>query len=240
MPAIQNRSPFGRLLQATALTLTSLFALSAQAAAPGITAAPSTAAASTFTLSAAAAYISQPDGASIYSWGYGCAGGTAAFAPASLSGGSCGTMQVPGPTLIVNQGATVTITLTNKLPAAAGNTSILFPGFDVTTTGGAPGVLTQEAAPGGSVTYSFVASTPGTHSYYSGTRGNLQVEMGLYGALIVLPPLSGGVPTGYARPAGLPDTCTALGSKPARAAADVDFRLAAAAYDNPAACYDRE
>ena len=38
-------------------------------------------------------------------------------------------MQLPGPTLIVTQGDTVTVTLTNNLPAAAGNTSILFPGF---------------------------------------------------------------------------------------------------------------
>ena len=36
-------------------------------------------------------------------------------------------------------------------------------------------------------TYTFTATTPGTHSYYSGTQGDLQVEMGLYGALIVLP-----------------------------------------------------
>ncbi len=64
-------------------------------------------------------------------------------------------MQVPGPTLIVTQGQTVTVTLTNGLPAAAGNTSILFPGFNVTTTGGVAGLLTQEAAPGGTVTYTF-------------------------------------------------------------------------------------
>ncbi len=41
-------------------------------------------------------------------------------------------MQVPGPTLIVTEGQTVTVTLTNSLPTAAGNTSILFPGFNVT------------------------------------------------------------------------------------------------------------
>ena len=57
-------------------------------------------------------------------------------------------MQVPGPTLIVTEGQTVTVNLTNNLPAAAGNTSILFPGFKVTTTGGVAGLLTQEAAPG--------------------------------------------------------------------------------------------
>jgi FtsP/CotA-like multicopper oxidase with cupredoxin domain len=240
MRATHTESQLGQLLHAAAFALAALLALDAQAAAPGITAAPLSGSPSTFNLSAAAAYISQPDGASVYSWGYGCAGGAASFAPASLAAGTCGTMQVPGPTLIVNQGATVTVTLTNNLPAAAGNTSILFPGFDVTVTGGAAGVLTNEAIHGGTVTYSFVATTPGTHSYYSGTRGNLQVEMGLYGALIVLPPLSGGVPTAYLKPAGLPDSCTALGSKPNRAAPDTDFRLAAAAYDNPAACYDRE
>jgi len=38
-------------------------------------------------------------------------------------------MQIPGPTLIVHQGDMVTVNLTNNLPAAAGNTSILFPGF---------------------------------------------------------------------------------------------------------------
>ena len=236
-----NMKPLiARAVLGTAFALTSLLAFNAQASAPGITAAPFTGSTSTFNLSAAAAYISQPDGASIYSWGYGCTGGTATFAPAAITTGFCSTMQLPGPTLIVNQNDTVTVTLTNNLPAAAGNTSIMFPGFAVTATGGAPGVLTQEATHGGTVTYTFVASTPGTHSYYSGTRANLQVEMGLYGALIVLPTLASGLPTGYSQPTALPATCVALGSKPTRAATDVDYRLAAAAYDNPAACYDRE
>ena len=67
------------------------------------------------------------------------------YAPAAITGTFCNTMQVPGPTLIVTEGETVTVTLTNNLPAAAGNTSILFPGFNVTTTGGVAGLLTQEA-----------------------------------------------------------------------------------------------
>ena len=238
-----NRKPLiARAVRLTALALVSLLALPAQAAAPGITSsapASGTSSTSTFNLTAKAAYTTQPDGASIYSWGYGCSG-TAAFAPSTITGGFCSDMQIPGPTLIVNQGATVTLTLTNNLPAAAGSTSILFPGFDVTATGGAPGVLTKEAVHGGTVTYSFVASTPGTHSYYSGTRPNLQVELGLYGALIVLPNFTSGVPDGYSKPTGLPDTCVALGSKPPRAADELDYRLASAAYNNPAACYDRE
>ena len=49
--------------------------------------------------------------------------------PARLSAPRC---RFPGPTLIVTEGQTVTVTLTNNLPAAAGNTSILFPGFQVT------------------------------------------------------------------------------------------------------------
>ncbi len=249
--------PLGRLLGAFVIALCASLA---QAAVPGITSTNGTA--GTFNLSAAAGQTSQPDGASIYTWGYGCSGTGATFAPANLvSGASCGAMQLPGPTLIVNQGSTVTVTLTNKLPAAAGNTSILFPGFRVVATGGVAGPLTQEAAPGLSVSYSFVADTAGTHSYYSGTQSDLQVEMGLYGALIVLPAKIGtsttGAPTytalganvpstytvqagGTAAAPGLPNSCFAVGGKLGKLQDSGDFRLAAAAYDHPGACYERE
>ena len=248
-------------LRGIGAALAILIAGLAQAAAPGITAAPPLGGAangSTFNLDAAASYITQPDGASIYSWGYGCANGNdaanqASFAPAAITNTFCTTMQIPGPTLIVTQGDTVTITLTNKLPGAAGNTSILFPGFQVKTSGGVTGLLTQEAVTGGSVTYTFVADKAGTHSYYSGTQGDLQVEMGLYGALIVLPAkatptgfvaLPNGLPSAYTAPAwpglGHPDSCTAVGAKLPRVKPDPDFRLASAAYYNPSACYDRE
>jgi FtsP/CotA-like multicopper oxidase with cupredoxin domain len=203
-----------------------LAATTAYAAAPGIKG-------TTFNLTAQPAYISQPDGQMVYSWGYGCSSTTGiTFVPATIARATCPTMQVPGPTLIVTEGATVTVNLTNNLPTSAGNTSILFPGFSVTTTGGVTGLLTQEAAPSGTVTYSFLASTPGTRAYYSGTQGDLQVEMGLYGAIIVLPSTA---QTG----------CTTVGSVPAHYVApgntaEVDFRLAPSAYDNPRTCYDRE
>jgi len=216
-----------QLVLAVTMAVALLGAPSANAAAPGITG-------PTFTLTAQPAFISQPDGQAVYSWGYGCTSqpSASAFAPAAIKGGFCNTMQVPGPTLIVTEGQTVTVTLTNALPNAAGNTSILFPGFAVTATGGTPGLLTQEAAPGGSVTYTFTASSPGTRAYYSGTQGDLQVEMGLYGAIIVLP---GSVPSG----------CTAVGALPAHYVApgnapESDFRLAASAYDHAKSCYDRE
>jgi hypothetical protein len=206
----------------------------ANAAAPGITG-------PTFNLTAQQAYLNMPDGEAVYSWGYGCdpAHAPAGFAPTML-GQNCQSMQVPGPTLIVTEGQTVTITLLNGLPTAAGNTSILFPGFTLTSSCAAPaqqGLLACEAVPGSSVTYTFAASAPGTHPYYSGTQGDLQIEMGLYGAIIVLP-------------ANVPANCT-TGYHSANLAAEAfwhetDFRLAnasgakGAAYDHPGSCYDRE
>jgi FtsP/CotA-like multicopper oxidase with cupredoxin domain len=230
MRAMNTKSLPGQLLHGTAFALAALFAGSAQAAVPGITG-------PTFNLSATPAHITQPDGSTIYSWGYGCtAGATPTFAPATLTG-RCDPMQVPGPTLIVTEGQLVTVTLTNNLPASAGNTSILFPGFAVAATNGVAGLLTREATPAGAtrtVTYQFTATSVGTHAYYSGTRSDLQVEMGLHGALIVLPATN-------ANTAG----CTNTRNDQARAhdfgnGVEADFRLAHAAYDHVAACYDRE
>jgi FtsP/CotA-like multicopper oxidase with cupredoxin domain len=217
-----------RLLLAAMAAVALLLPATAHAAAPGITGL-------TFNLTAQAAYVTQPDGAMVYSWGYGCATGyTASFAPTTIAppAGGCPTMQVPGPTLIVTEGQAITVTLTNGLPTSAGNTSILFPGFQLQAfTDGTPGLLTQEAAPGSTVTYKFTAGTPGTRAYYSGTQGDLQVEMGLYGAIIVLPLSTPG--------------CTTVGNLPAHYVSpgnspELDFRLAPAAYDHAKTCYDRE
>ena len=215
----------GRLL--APMTLLMWLAATATAAVPGITG-------TTFNLTAQPAFLNQPDGASVYSWGYGCNSANAqpGFAP-TLPNQTCPTMQVPGPTLIVTEGQTVTIVLTNNLPTAAGNTSILFPGFNVAPTGGVAGLLTQEAAPGGTVTYTFTASAPGTHAYYSGTQGDLQIEMGLYGAVVVLP-------------LHVPANCTSttsyhfLNQEAKTHWGESDFRLSQAAYDHPGTCYDRE
>src|SRR5882762_7691648 len=163
-----NLMTISRLLPAMVVAVTLLLTASAHAAAPGITGAPSN---PVFDLVAQPNYISQPDGQMIYSWGYGCNSTPAGFNPpaSAMPGANCPTMQVPGPTLIVTEGDTVTVTLTNGLPAAAGNTSIIFPGFNVTSPAGSgvTGLLTQEAAPGGTVTYTFTAGTPGTRAYYS-------------------------------------------------------------------------
>ncbi len=203
-----------------AITLVLATAVPSYAAVPGISSNPAGAGSSIFNLTAGATYISQPDGAQIWSWGYGCStGSTPTFVPAGL--GTCPIAQIPGPTMIVTEGTTVSVTLTNGLPAGAGNTSILFPGFQVSTSGGVAGLQTQEAPPGGTVTYTFTASGPGTYSYYSGSRPELQVEMGLYGALIVVP-----------NSTSLSTAKCAKGQGPSS--------LAASAYAHPQACYDRE
>jgi FtsP/CotA-like multicopper oxidase with cupredoxin domain len=196
------------LLVTSALVAVAMSATPARAAVPGITG-------PAFNLVASADYVSQPDGASIYSFGYGCDSAPAGFAP---FGGNCPQMQLPGPTLIVTEGDTVTVRLRNNLPIAAGNTSIVFPGFQVTTGAtGASGLLTREAANGATVTYVFRAAKPGTYAYYSGTQAELQIEMGLYGAIVVLP-------------ATPPATCKPKGK----------FSLSSSAYDHPSTCYDRE
>lgn len=140
----------------------------------------------TFTLTADDGYIGIPDGNTVYMWSY------------ALGGGA---FQHPGPVLCVNQGDTVTVILHNNLKR---DTSIIFPGQDNVLANGAPaqpqfsgtGVLTSltnaAAANGGSVTYSFVANQPGTYMYESGTEPSLQVQMGLFGALVVRPSLGAG------------------------------------------------
>jgi FtsP/CotA-like multicopper oxidase with cupredoxin domain len=134
----------------------------AYAALPGISG-------TTFDITATTGSIITTDGNSIYMWGYGVNGN----------------MQMPGPTLILTEGQNVTINLSNTLPMAV---SMVFPGqTGVVASGGLPGLLTREAPPGGTVTYTFTASAPGTYMYHSGTRPDLQIEMGLVGAIIIRP-----------------------------------------------------
>ena len=232
MRAKNTQSLLGQALFGATFALGSMLALSAHAAAPGITG-------PTFNLNAAAMRVNQPNGKSLYSWGYGCTVAPSGFAPAAVRGAKCPLAQLPGPTLIVTEGQTVTVNLTNTLPAAAGSTSILFPGFQVGTSGGTTGLLTQEAPSlawckttgCNKVTYTFTALTPGTHSYYSGTQGDLQVEMGMYGALIVLPKTV---------PANCTSGLAASNLIAEGTSGETDFRLAASAYDHPSTCYDRE
>jgi len=137
----------------------------------------------TFTLTTQTGYIGLPDDNVVYMWGF-------------SEGGDA--FQHPGPVLCVTEGVTVTVILHNTLPE---DVSIVFPGQEGVLADGAPaqpqfdggGQLTSltNVAPagGGSVTYSFAASHPGTFIYESGTDPAKQVRMGLFGALVVRPSL---------------------------------------------------
>lgn len=170
---------------AVAVTAATVFAGSASARVEGVTG-------PNFTLVAKADFISTADGGSVYTWGYGLGSGTNCATQTTVQ------MQYPGPTLIVNEGDVVTITLCNQLPA---NASLILPGqSEVVSAGGAMGKVTREARPylppastanpvlaANRVTYTFVAMKPGTFAYQSGTQMDVQLEMGLSGALIVRP-----------------------------------------------------
>lgn len=147
----------------------------------------------TFSFTAEQDYVQTFEGGVLQIWG--------------LANGA-GRPQYPAPTLILYQGQTVSITLTNQLPA---NTSLVFPGMsNVQASGGVPGILAQEAEAASAtavtlnvVTYTFTADRPGTYQYHSGTDPDLQVEMGLVGAIVVYP---AGYPAGGMTAYGTPET----------------------------------
>ena len=137
-----------------------------------------------FTLTTKDGQVSLPDGNVVYMWGF--SAGDDPF-------------QHPSPVLCVDEGDTVTVILHNTL---AEDVSIVFPGQEGVLANGEPaqpvfngaGELTSLApvatANGGSVTYSFVANNPGTYIYESGTEPAKQINMGLYGALVVRPAMN--------------------------------------------------
>lgn len=186
--SIPSQSRRGKALRVGLAFLTSGLALllqpqAAQAAPPavGVACTTSTSPNPTFTLDATDGYIQLPDSNTMYMWGYAQGGGA---------------FQHPGPVLCVNEGDTVTVILNNALSEPV---SIIFPGQEGVQANGAPaqpqfngaGTLTSltnvAAAGGGSVSYSFVASHPGSFIYESGTNPQKQVRLGLFGALLVRP-----------------------------------------------------
>jgi FtsP/CotA-like multicopper oxidase with cupredoxin domain len=165
----------------------------AVAAVPGITGdsglATAPGATTTFNLTARAGSISQPDGAALYSWGYGCTLSTSTgFAPAKLSAiANCPEFQVPAPTLIVREGTVVTVNLTNHLPAPAGNTSIVFSGMQVNSQVTNVQTVTSTPTVPDSAGSTLTVSTDPTYA-------NVSV---VYGAAATLPAVAGALVTGY-------------------------------------------
>lgn len=173
-----------RMTLVAGAVMAGLLALGAQAAIPGEIGPK-------FNFTAKSGYISTPEGGRLFILGYAKSRGKA---------------QYPGPTMIVNQGDTVTVTLTNEIDTPV---SMVFPGqigvtAQAVSGSTANGLLTLEAATGGVVRYTFTASNPGTYMYHSGTRPDIQIMLGMVGALIVRP-TSGGAPIAN-QAYGHPDT----------------------------------
>lgn len=143
-----------------------------------------------FDLTVKKGHIQTPDGNAVFMWGFTHVGPGPTVAGGTPTGN--GKFQMPGPILCVEEGDTVTVNLSNPGNATGPgeNVSIVFPGqTGVTTSGGdADGLFTREVAPGGTtVSYTFTADEPGTYLYESGTNPVKQIEMGLYGAIVVRP-----------------------------------------------------
>jgi len=158
---------------AAAFVLLAVGSASAQARIDGI-------GGTSFAFTAKAGEVSTPDGGAIHFWGY--------QEDSNLGGLPAGALpQYPGPTLIVGQNDPVMIEFKSDLPFGQCS-SMVFPGHQVTATGGNPGLITNESCSLAQVvTYEFTATEPGTYTYYSGTQTELQIEMGLVGTIIVRP-----------------------------------------------------
>ena len=134
-----------------------------------------------FTLEARDGYVEFPDGNTVYVWSYAPAGGA---------------FQFPGPNLCVDQGDAVRVYYSNPADGLnidggipADLSSIAFPGqTGVSATGGQPGLITNEAVPvTDTVVYEFVADNAGTYLYQSATDPAVQIQMGMFGGLVVYP-----------------------------------------------------
>ena len=94
---------------------------------------------------------------------------------------------VPGPMIRVTEGDRVRVLIKNQLPAA---TSIHWHGLPVPNSqdGVAQPPLTQDPIePGQTFVYEFVAGPSGTHMYHSHVDTDRQVNIGLFGAVIIDP-----------------------------------------------------
>jgi FtsP/CotA-like multicopper oxidase with cupredoxin domain len=89
---------------------------------------------------------------------------------------------VPGPTLDVKQGDHVIVHFTNQLPEP---TTIHWHGIRVPNAFDGSEHTQTPVPPGGTFDYSFTALDEGTYWFHPHIRGDVQVEKGLYAALVV-------------------------------------------------------
>lgn len=118
------------------------------------------------------------DGKSIYIWGY-------SLTPERGSAG------LPGPTIEVNEGDFVRLTLTNLGPSRAGvhefPHTVHLHGLDVSQANDGVPETSHSVRVGESFTYEFVATHAGTYWYHCHVDTVEHLTMGMYGPLIVHP-----------------------------------------------------
>ena len=150
--------------------------------------APTQAVAAEYWLKAAPTTFTGPDGNSVPMWGYAsCTDG---------SGANCTAVTVPGPALSVAAGETsLAVHLINTLPKPTslvinGLVKPMTPVWDDGLTGNRTSATqrvrsfdAEAAATNGTADYVWNNVKPGTYLYQSGTQPQVQVQMGLYGAV---------------------------------------------------------
>jgi FtsP/CotA-like multicopper oxidase with cupredoxin domain len=174
--------------------------------------------------------IATPDGDSIRMWGFALGN----------EAGPTGEPQYPAPTLRVNAGDFVEITVHNwDVPQ---DVTLEFPGQNgvcarrSTNTnrrclkGNALANAAARAGGRGQVVYSFTAHKPGTYMYQSGINPQIQIDMGLVGAFIVDPdPQQTRV-----------DAASGVVTINGVSAPEADHHARGLAYNDAATAYDRE
>ena len=98
-------------------------------------------------------------------------------------------ISLPGPTLVLERGKLVSITVVNRLKAM---TSVHWHGLEIESYpdgaagwSGSPDRIFQGIAPGDSFTANFTPPRAGTFIYHSHVREIVQTNAGMYGALVV-------------------------------------------------------
>ena len=126
----------------------------------------------------------------------------------------------PGPELLATVGDVLRVRLLNRLSAG---TTIHWHGLDVPNgEDGVAGVTEDAVPPGGSAVYTFRLEQSGTYWYHSHQDSAVQVDRGLYGALVVQP--RGAAETGIDRTLVYDEWPLGLEESPLPPAADFAMR----------------
>ncbi len=132
-----------------------------------------------FRIYATDGWVTMPDGARVYIWGF-------------SDKDQKGSATLPGPSIRVNQGDRVRITLTNiglaEQSGAQPNHTIHLHGLDVDQANDGVGHTSHEVPYGQSQTYEFTADYAGTYWYHCHVDPTEHIQMGMYGAIVVMPP----------------------------------------------------